>query len=293
MFLFLVPVIFLFLANDEVRLSFIASVLVFSKAGILNLVKPSSPFPLPPLQLILDIQNKTVSKDRNTNHTTTAVDPTAPPKPPQGSAALIPPLLARASGTVLDIGPGSGTQIPLLKDVTTIQTIYGAEPCIGLHNELRSRILAANLQDKYRVLHCGAQKETLIPALENAGVDVSCPAIFDTILCVRVLCSIPDPDRTIADLYDLLKPGGQLLVTEHVVNPGWRSKGSILARLAQAVYELLGWGFFMGDCHMNRDTARSLRNAAEKDGGWELVELEEHFWWSPIMYISGRLVKKA
>ncbi|KAJ9267924.1 hypothetical protein DTO195F2_258 [Paecilomyces variotii] len=222
-----------------------------------------------------------------------AVDPTAPPKPPQGSAALIPPLLARASGTVLDIGPGSGTQIPLLKDVTTIQTIYGAEPCIGLHNELRSRILAANLQDKYRVLHCGAQKETLIPALENAGVDVSCPAIFDTILCVRVLCSIPDPDRTIADLYDLLKPGGQLLVTEHVVNPGWRSKGSILARLAQAVYELLGWGFFMGDCHMNRDTARSLRNAAEKDGGWELVELEEHFWWSPIMYISGRLVKKA
>ncbi|KAJ9317384.1 hypothetical protein DTO271D3_2205 [Paecilomyces variotii] len=132
-----------------------------------------------------------------------AVDPTAPPKPPQGSAALIPPLLARASGTVLDIGPGSGTQIPLLKDVTTIHTIYGAEPCIGLHNELRSRILAANLQDKYRILHCGAQKETLIPALENAGVDVSSPAIFDTILCVRVLCSIPDPERTIADLVEI------------------------------------------------------------------------------------------
>ncbi|KAL1860191.1 hypothetical protein Plec18170_002140 [Paecilomyces lecythidis] len=190
--------------------------------------------------------------------------------------------------------------MPLLQNSPAIRTIYGAEPCVGLHNELRSRILAANLQDKYRILTCGAEKQTLIPALQKAGVDVpsvedkeKSGGVFDTILCVRVLCSVPDPERTIADLYDLLKPGGQILVTEHVVNPWRRPKGSVVARLAQVIYELLGWRFFMGDCSLNRDTAKWLRQAAEKDGGWEVDELEEHFWWSPIMYISGRLVKKA
>lgn len=219
----------------------------------------------------------------------------------QGSAALVPPLLARASGVVLDVGPGTGTQMPFLRkraDSDAIRAIYGAEPCVGLHAQLRRRVLAAGLEGKYHIVPSGAEKEALLPALDRLGVSVAGEGggIFDTIICVRVLCSVPDPARTIADLYSLLRPGGKMLVVEHVVNP-WprqnRKKGSFLARLMQALYSMLGWSFFMGDCHLDRDTTGYLLQAAEKDGGWESVELEHRWEWSAMPYISGVLVKRA
>jgi hypothetical protein len=100
-------------------------------------------------------------------------------------------------------------------------------------------------------------------------------------------------EKTIQELYTLLKPGGRVLVTEHVVNPWRTAKGSILARVAQGVYQLLGWSFFIGDCCMDRDTEGALRKAADGDGGWESVDIERSFGWSPLPYISGVFVKKS
>ncbi|KAI2793748.1 hypothetical protein POX_a00332 [Penicillium oxalicum] len=215
-----------------------------------------------------------------------------------GSAALIPPLLKTASGIVLDIGPGTGSQMHLLHS-PAITAIYGAEPCVGLHAELRAKAQAEGLGDKYHILSCGAASSELIPALEGTGSGVvdahrtNGSGIFDTILCVRVLCSVPQMEQTTRELYALLKPGGRLLVTEHVVNPWRTAKGSLLARMAQAIYMMLGWRYFIGDCCMNRDTERALRQAADEDGGWESVQLERSFGWSALPYISGELIKKT
>lgn len=227
-------------------------------------------------------------------------DPTGDPQQLEqaltGSSALVPPILARANGVVLDIGPGSGTQIPFFRATSSsIQTIYGAEPCQNLHSQLQARIDAAGLNGKYRIVHCSAEKESLVPAMEKIGLladarDVK--GVFDSIVCTRVLCSVPRPQETIEGLYKLLKPGGKLLVCEHVVNPWTTKKGSIISRGFQVLYTMLGWSFFMGDCHMNRDTGKFLREVAKADGGWESVELEPHFGWSTLPYVSGELVKK-
>ena len=48
----------------------------------------------------------------------------------------------------------------------------------------------------------------------------------------------------------------------------------------------------MGNCSMNRDTEGALRKAAEEDGGWDSVDIEGWFGWSPLAYISGVLVKR-
>lgn len=189
--------------------------------------------------------------------------------------------------------------MPLLRS-PAITTIYGAEPCRGLHKELRAKAVAEGLSEKYHILHCGAASSELLLALRESGTGVvdafdadRRAGIFDTILCVRVLCSVPEMDRTVRELYTLLKPGGRLLVTEHVVNP-WRStKGSLLARIVQGVYRALGWSFFVGDCCLDRDTEGALRRAADEDGGWESVEIERSFGWSALPYISGTLVKKS
>ncbi|KAK2739456.1 hypothetical protein FQN57_006585 [Myotisia sp. PD_48] len=212
---------------------------------------------------------------------------------PTGSSALIPPLLARADGLVLDIGPGTGTQTPLFTN-PNLTKMYGAEPCVGLHDELRAKIDSCGLSSKYQVLHCGAQPQSLVPALKDAGVlnDNDQRGIFDTVVCVRVLCSVPNPEETIKGLYDLIKPGGKLLVCEHVINPWTTPKGSVLGRLVQVIYSTLGWSFFLGDCHMNRDTERTLKRVAEADGGWESFDMEGAFGWGPLPYVSGVLVKK-
>ncbi|OOF90254.1 hypothetical protein ASPCADRAFT_135320 [Aspergillus carbonarius ITEM 5010] len=238
----------------------------------------------------------------------------APPPPPiqnsgeiQGSSDLIPPILSHASGIVLDVGPGTGSQMPLLRS-PAIQTIYGAEPCHGLHAELRARAISEGLGDKYHILPCGVEAADLIPELQKQDLlntntadptavlkhlENTGDGVFDTILCVRVLCSVPDMQRTIRDLYTLLRPGGKLLVVEHVVNP-WRTrKGSVIARGFQAFYELMGWRLYMGNCSLNRDTAVTLKMAAERDGGWESFELERWFESTPMPYISGVLVKKG
>lgn len=218
---------------------------------------------------------------------------------PVGSSALIPPILRTASGIVLDIGPGTGTQMPLLTS-PAITALYGAEPCKSLHSAIREKALAENISPKYHIVPTGVAADELIPALRATGTGVvdaydtdPRAGIFDTILCVRVLCSVPEMERTVGELYGMLRPGGRLLVTEHIVNPWRRAKGSIVGRVVQGIYQVLGWSWFLGDCCLDRDTEAVLRAAADADGGWEKVELERNFEWSAMPYLSGVLVKKG
>lgn len=197
----------------------------------------------------------------------------------------MPPLLSRAHGVVLDIGPGSGSQVTYFSNNPNITAIYGAEPTLGLHQALQQRIDEAKLSDKYHILGCTAEKKDLLAALRKQGVSATAE-IFDTIVCVRVLCSVPNPDETVRELYSLLRPGGQLIVVEHIKNP-WTKNGSIIGRLAQLFYTAIGWTFFMAACDMNRDTASSLRKA----GAWEAVELKTNFEWAALPYVSGTLTK--
>ncbi|KAA8641812.1 class I SAM-dependent methyltransferase [Aspergillus tanneri] len=205
----------------------------------------------------------------------------------QSSSDLIPPILAHTSGIVLDVGPGSGTQMPLLRS-PAIKSIYGAEPCHGLHEELRARAESEGLGAKYHILPCSVVGSELGPALRKQGLDED-HGVFDTIICVRVLCSVPHLQQTVNELYALLRPGGKLLIAEHVVNP-WRTpKGSIVARALQTVYGVLGWSWVMGDCRLNRDTEKALRAAGE----WESIDLDHWFGHSPWPYIAGVLVKNS
>ncbi|THC94032.1 hypothetical protein EYZ11_006474 [Aspergillus tanneri] len=153
----------------------------------------------------------------------------------------------------------SCTQMPLLRS-PAIKSIYGAEPCHGLHEELRARAESEGLGAKYHILPCSVVGSELGPALRKQGLDED-HGVFDTIICVRVLCSVPHLQQTVNELYALLRPGGKLLIAEHVVNP-WRTpKGSIVARALQTVYGVLGWSWVMGDCRLNRDTEKALRAA--------------------------------
>ena len=107
-----------------------------------------------------------------------------------------------------------------------------------------------------------------------------------------MLCSVANLTETGETLYKLLKPGGKLLVCEHEVNPWHTAKGSFLARIVQTVYSLMGWTFFVGNCHLTRDIESALIESATPFGGWEDVDLKHNFGWSVLPYVSGTLVKR-
>ena len=216
----------------------------------------------------------------------------------QDTPLSLAPILATSSGVILDVGPGSGHQVFRFSNVNGIKAIYGAEPGESMHAALRKRATQAGLGEKYHVLNCEGKLEALVPELAKAGViktheTRSGNTPFDEIVCIRVLCGVPEQDAVIAGLYSLLKPGGRMVVCEHVINSGDSERGgTAVGRFLQQMYMWMAWSPLMGGCELTRDTMSSLNRAAEKDGGWEKVDLELADPYSTIPHIVGALIKK-
>jgi len=204
-------------------------------------------------------------------------------------------LATSCRGVVLDVGPGAGDQLFRYPRSDNITVMYGAEPGVDMHGALQENAKRAGLGGKYKILACGAEPESLFPALDKEGLlgkdKGSASGVFDTIVCLRVLCGVPNPEGTIQGLYRLLKPGGRIVVFEHVENnhPAASSKAS---RFFQHLYMGLGYSFLTGGCCLTRDTGAMLVKAAEKDGGWAEVQLGTVDEWSTIPHIFGYLTKK-
>ena len=123
------------------------------------------------------------------------------------------PLLAQASGVVLDIGPASGIWMPefgeaVKKSPGRITKIYGIEPNVYFHTQLLQRAKQNGLEDIYEPIAAYAQD------LESKGIR---KGSIDTVVTVHVLCSVgPQASSIVKQLYEYLRPGGQWLVYEHV-----------------------------------------------------------------------------
>jgi SAM-dependent methyltransferase len=200
-------------------------------------------------------------------------------------------LLATASGVVLDLGPGTGDLIRRFNPDLIVKA-YGPEPAVDMHSALQKNIDKAGLTGKYEILAAGAEPESLVPALAKKGVikadGLSSEGIFDTICCTRVLCAVPQTEETIMELYRLLKPGGKIIVAEHVVSP-WPRRGSIFGFLMQKVLLLMGWNLWMC-CTLNNDTLSMFQKAGGRYG-WKQFDLRYASSWHPVPFIVGTLVK--
>ncbi|CAF9920549.1 hypothetical protein IMSHALPRED_004959 [Imshaugia aleurites] len=189
----------------------------------------------------------------------------------------VPALVSEACGIVLELGPGIGSQLPRY-DTSKITKIYGVEPNVDLHKSLRENIKTSGLIDVYEIIPCGVED---VVELKKHGIVLG---NIDTILSVQVLCSVPDPNEMLRRLYALLRPGGQLIVYEHV-----KSK-DLISSMVQNVYNVF-WPFFIGNCHLNRTTQHSIMQA----GDWRRIELTSptsEDAWLVFPRIYGRLWKR-
>src|SRR6266487_595842 len=86
-------------------------------------------------------------------------------------------------------------------------------------------------------------------------------ATFDCAVSTLVFCSVSDQMQGLAEIKRVLKPGGTLLMIEHV-----RSKRRIVAGLQDIVTPITKR--ILGNCHWNRDTVRNII-----DAGFKMTEL--------------------
>jgi ubiquinone/menaquinone biosynthesis C-methylase UbiE len=147
-------------------------------------------------------------------------------------------LLASAAGHVLEIGGGTGANLPFYGQ--RVRGLIISEP-----EEPMARRLARRLRG-YRVPAqlCRAQAEQL--PFEDES--------FDQVVCTLVLCTVRDPHRALAEVHRLLRPGGRLLFIEHV-----RSEDSNVARWQNRLRR--PWAYLGRGCQCDRPTVESIRAA--------------------------------
>jgi ubiquinone/menaquinone biosynthesis C-methylase UbiE len=140
-------------------------------------------------------------------------------------------LLERAQGRVLEIGGGTGANLPFYgSEVEELVMIEPEEP------------MARRLERK---LQGGSRPVRVIRApAENLPFE---DASFDFVVSTLVLCTVSDPALALQEVHRVLKPGGKLLFLEHV-----RSDDPKLARWQDRLNGLnkhIGHG-----CNCNRPT---------------------------------------
>jgi ubiquinone/menaquinone biosynthesis C-methylase UbiE len=153
---------------------------------------------------------------------------------------------ARVAGRVLEIGAGTGRNLAFLAPAPGV-ALTGIDPSPEMIALARERQRRTGRAARFLVGEAEA-----LPFADGA---------FDAVLSTLALCTIPDPAAALAEAHRVLRPGGRIVLLEHVRSP-WR-----LVRLVQRLLEPLFVRF--GADHLLRDPVDHLARA-----GFELVELE-------------------
>lgn len=161
-------------------------------------------------------------------------------------AASIP----RARGDVLEVGIGSGLNLPLYS--SEVKRVCGVDASPELLRLARER--AAGLALKVEV-HLQSAEEPL--PLAEASVD--------TAVVTWSLCSIADPHKALQQMRRVLKPGGELIFIEHgqSADPGVATWQDRLTPL---------WKKLAGGCHLNRRI-----DALISEAGFHITDLETKY----------------
>ena len=162
-------------------------------------------------------------------------------------------VIASAQGRVLEVGIGSGLNIPFYS--SQMRELIGLEPAPRL---------IAMAQD--------ASVKTALPVRFIEGTSEAIPlenATIDTVVSTWTLCTIPNAIDALREMQRVLKPGGRLLFVEHGLAPE-RSIQKWQNWLTPA------WKRLGGGCHLNRAISRLI-----EESGFRIERLNTG-------YVAGR-----
>ena len=153
-------------------------------------------------------------------------------------------VVPRAQGEVLEIGFGSGLNLPHYRR-ERVTRLWALEPAEGMRALAAPLVAASGLP-----LHW----------LDLPGEAVPLPdASVDCVVMTYTLCTIPDAGAALAQIRRVLRPDGRLLFCEHGAAPD--------AEVRRWQDRLDGpWGRLAGGCHLNREMAPLIASAGFRFG---------------------------
>jgi SAM-dependent methyltransferase len=169
-----------------------------------------------------------------------------------GMAARRRGLLSAARGAVLEIGAGTGLNLPHYPE--RLERLVLLEPA----GFMAGRIDTSRGPD-------GVQVDVLSAPAESLPFD---DESFDTVVSTLVLCTVSDPEQAVREVARVLRPNGRLLFCEHVAaEPGWRRN---LQRRAERP-----WAAFADGCRCDRPTLTTIAAQLEVEsldrGSWRAM----------------------
>ena len=186
-----------------------------------------------------------------------------------GMRALRGEVLRAARGRTVEIGSGTGLNVPHYAD--KLDELILVEPDAAMRVRLERRLLRSGR--RARVIDAPAEH---LPFDDES---------VDTIVSTFVLCTVESPELALREIVRVLRPGGQLLLIEHV-----RADSPRLARWQD---RLAGpWRRFARGCRCNRSTTQLL-----SDVGLSLTHVQERSWrgMPPIVHpiVAGAARKRV
>ncbi|MFT4719452.1 MAG: ubiquinone/menaquinone biosynthesis C-methylase UbiE [Candidatus Azotimanducaceae bacterium] len=157
-------------------------------------------------------------------------------------------LVPLATGKVLEVGMGSGLNLPFY---TPGVQVTGVDPSLELLAYAREIATGAPLDVEF--LAVGAED---IPLPDNS---------FDSAVITWTLCTIPDPDAALREVRRLLKPGGKLIFAEHGASPEPH-----IANWQRRINPT--WKTLAGGCHLDRRPDRAMVT-----NGFDLDDMQEGY----------------
>ena len=137
-------------------------------------------------------------------------------------------------GRVLEVGVGTGLALPLYGEGIEVSAIDFSEEMLA---KARAKVAAQ-----------GLSRVAELRQMDARVLDFP-DAAFDAVAAMHILSVVPEPERVMAEIARVLKPGGLVVVTNHFA----RTRGALAAveRVAAPLSDLLGW-------HSDFDRARIL-----------------------------------
>jgi ubiquinone/menaquinone biosynthesis C-methylase UbiE len=149
-------------------------------------------------------------------------------------------LLADLSGRVLDLGAGTGANLPWYP--ATVEHLTLCEPDEGMASQLRDKLP----EDPPFTIEVSSAPGECLPVDD---------ASQDAVVCTLVLCTVGDLQQTLAEVRRVLKPGGRFVFLEHVAHESHRPL-LMIQKAATPVWKLIA-----GGCCLDRRTGDAIADA--------------------------------
>lgn len=146
-------------------------------------------------------------------------------------------LIQKANGKVLEIGSGTGINLPYYRNVDRVDAV---EPNPFMIKQFNRRRNSASVPIY-----------THVQSAENLNFQ---DHTFDTVVSTLVFCTIPDPIKALQEIRRVAKPHSTVLFFEHI-----KMKQPLLAKMQDALNPM--WKKICDGCHLNRDTLKMIQDS--------------------------------